>query len=524
MVKKQPLSSLFYPANSANNDTPPSSPPTPTATPQAWMWPSCKNPTAHSFRSPSASAAAAVAAKNTASLFVDSAESSSFTNSSARMHHDCAASDSLSTESEASGAAAEDMADAIVRGLRSDRLRFEPRAPSSSILERKPPPAPARGHEAAGAMSFGGGVAVAFESADPYRDFRSSMEEMMTAHGAGDWDWLEKMLGWYLRANGKGTHAAIVSAFVDLVVTTTASCSSGHSSFTLAGSDLESSSAGRNGSFRLRWRAGVVGRGRFVEAVSSDAGAGRDDVEVQGRGWQGCAAGVRRREQGRGHLPRAATAAMHLGCSPEFKVRLHPALETQVSSFQRTLACEPHLRQLGQGRSPGFGYATSGDASIRLDLDELGGGEVVPGEKVRGGRLVSCGWSACARGWGGGQRQLREDRDPPPHGSRPLLGRAQGRDRRRPLPRPWCGNGDDGPLPQPGSGRAAVEVGPAGGCGRDGRRRGSATARDGRRCSEDKMNPFSLPMTCGPHRATHDDIIVPNVAVTCEMLSGATSA
>lgn len=253
MVKKQPLSSLFYPVNSTNKDTPPSSPPTPTAAPQAWMWPSCKHPTGHSFRSPSASAAAAVAVKNAATLFVDSAESSSFTNSSARMHHDCAASDSLSTESEASGAAAEDMADAIVRGLRSDRLRFEPRAPSSSILEKKPPPAPARGHEAAGAaMSFGGGVAVAFESADPYRDFRSSMEEMMTAHGAGDWDCLEKMLGWYLRANGKGTHAAIVSAFVDLVVTTTASCSSGHSSFTLAGSDLESSSAGRDGSFVLR--------------------------------------------------------------------------------------------------------------------------------------------------------------------------------------------------------------------------------------------------------------------------------
>ncbi|KAI5019293.1 hypothetical protein ZWY2020_044181 [Hordeum vulgare] len=248
MVKKQPLSSLFCPANSANKDTPPSSPSTPTATPQAWMWPSC-HPTAHSFRSPSASAAAA---KNAASHFLDSAESSSLTNSSARIHHDCAASESISTESEASGAAAEDMADAIVRGLRSDRLRFEPRALSSSILEKKPPPAPAHGHGAAAAMSFGGGVAVAFESADPYRDFRSSMEEMMTAHGGGDWDWLEKMLGWYLRANGKGTHAAIVSAFVDLVVTTNASCSSGHSSFTLAGSDLESSSAGRNGAFGLR--------------------------------------------------------------------------------------------------------------------------------------------------------------------------------------------------------------------------------------------------------------------------------
>ncbi|XP_047044284.1 transcription repressor OFP13-like [Lolium rigidum] len=253
MVRKQPLSFLFYAVNPANQDaTPPSSPPTPTATPQAWMWPSCKHPTTSSFRSPSASASAAAKNAAAASLFLDSAESSSFTNSSARMHHDCAASDSLSTESEPSAAAAEDTADAIVRGLRSDRLRFEPRARSSSILEKKPGPERGRGHAAAG--PFGGGVPLALDSADPYVDFRASMEEMMASRGmgcAGDWDWLERMLGWYLRANGKDTHAAIVAAFVDLVVTTTAAgCASGNSSFTLAGSDRESGSAGGNGSFR----------------------------------------------------------------------------------------------------------------------------------------------------------------------------------------------------------------------------------------------------------------------------------
>lgn len=218
---------------------------------QAWMWPSCKHPRTHSSRRTPA----------TKNLLVESAESSSsFTNSSsARMHHDhdqdLAASDScLSTEASAS---AEDMADAIVHGLRSDRLRFEPRAPSSSILEKKPPQPPPM---APGPASFPGGSALALESADPYGDFRASMEEMMAAaHGAGewDWDWLEKMLGWYLRSNGKDTHAAIVAAFVDLVVTITAagSSSSGHSSFTLAtGSELESSSgsAGGNVSFRLR--------------------------------------------------------------------------------------------------------------------------------------------------------------------------------------------------------------------------------------------------------------------------------
>ena len=54
-------------------------------------------------------------------------------------------------------------------------------------------------------------VAVAFESADPYADFRASMEEMVAAYGIGDWGWLEEMLGWYLRANDVDTHCAIVA-------------------------------------------------------------------------------------------------------------------------------------------------------------------------------------------------------------------------------------------------------------------------------------------------------------------------
>ena len=105
-------------------------------------------------------------------------------------------------------------------------------------------------------------MAVAFESVDPYRDFRVSMEEMVAARGVGDWDWLEEMLGWYLRANGKDTHASIVATFVDLVISMAssasasacacASCSSHHSSLTLAGSELESSSAGGHVSFGLR--------------------------------------------------------------------------------------------------------------------------------------------------------------------------------------------------------------------------------------------------------------------------------
>ena len=249
MVKGLPFGSLFYTTNSAQ-DRPPPSPAA--AAPPAWMWPSCKHPRTQSFRTPSA------AAKTIASLFLDSGESS-FANSSActTRRVDCA-SDSPSTESAAS--AADDMADAIVRGLRSDdRLLFEPQAPSSSILDKKPPAPAAR--RARATSSFGDSVAVAFDSADPYRDFRASMEEMVSAHGVGDWEWLERMLAWYLGANGGDTHPAIVTAFVDLVASMAASasaacpCSSSRvSSFTLAGSEPGESSSAAGGHFPVSLR------------------------------------------------------------------------------------------------------------------------------------------------------------------------------------------------------------------------------------------------------------------------------
>jgi uncharacterized protein (TIGR01568 family) len=68
--------------------------------------------------------------------------------------------------------------------------------------------------------AFGGAIAMSMESENPYRDFRESMEAMVMSHQGGvkDWLWLEEMLGWYLRANGKSTHGLIVGAFVDLLV------------------------------------------------------------------------------------------------------------------------------------------------------------------------------------------------------------------------------------------------------------------------------------------------------------------
>ncbi|RRT33551.1 hypothetical protein B296_00059126 [Ensete ventricosum] len=98
-----------------------------------------------------------------------------------------------------------DAVEAVIRGLQSDRLFFEPGA-TSSIVE-------VEAAEDVGAVPFEGSIAMAVESEDPYRDFKRSMEEMLTAHGVIDWAWLEEMLVWYLRANGKKTHELIIGAF-----------------------------------------------------------------------------------------------------------------------------------------------------------------------------------------------------------------------------------------------------------------------------------------------------------------------
>jgi uncharacterized protein (TIGR01568 family) len=75
---------------------------------------------------------------------------------------------------------------------------------------------------------------MTIESSNPYRDFRESMEAMVTSGGGGggadDWRWLEEMLGWYLRANVKSTHGLIVGAFLDLLVSAAASPAASSSS------------------------------------------------------------------------------------------------------------------------------------------------------------------------------------------------------------------------------------------------------------------------------------------------------
>ncbi|KAF3336508.1 transcription repressor OFP15-like protein [Carex littledalei] len=111
-----------------------------------------------------------------------------------------------------------DLSKDVVGLTESDRLFFEPGYGTKSIMEAAGVKVAQKNVYSTVTGSFKGGVAMAMESKDPYRDFRESMEQMVRVHGVKDWDWLQEMLGWYLRANGMRTHGIILGAFVDLLM------------------------------------------------------------------------------------------------------------------------------------------------------------------------------------------------------------------------------------------------------------------------------------------------------------------
>ncbi|GFP90008.1 transcription repressor ofp13 [Phtheirospermum japonicum] len=164
-----------------------------TAATSAWPWPTCVNsPKTLSFR---ANPTATNIYKTLNSAFLDDDEISSETPDSF-----------FSIRREESFSSDES---AVVLGLRSDRLFFEP-GETNSILEE--------------AKSYGdfpykqSAALMAMDSRDPFLDFRVSMEEMVEAHGLKDWGCLEELLTCYLRVNRKSNHGFIVGAFVDLLL------------------------------------------------------------------------------------------------------------------------------------------------------------------------------------------------------------------------------------------------------------------------------------------------------------------
>ncbi|XP_050281416.1 transcription repressor OFP13 [Quercus robur] len=189
-------------------------------TKQPWQWPSCKEPRTLSFR------ARDDMFKTVNSMFfdpnIDGVETpeSWFTTSSE--------SASFSTESEDldNGESLE----MLVRGVRSERLFFEPEDTSSILVKPKDDGIP-----------FKESVVLAMDSDDPYIDFRRSMEEMVETHGLKDWECLEELLGCYLKMNGKKNHGFIVGAFVDLLVSLSSTSCSDSTSYSSAVSSFPSS-------------------------------------------------------------------------------------------------------------------------------------------------------------------------------------------------------------------------------------------------------------------------------------------
>ncbi|KAF7102230.1 hypothetical protein CFC21_103403 [Triticum aestivum] len=260
MVKKLGLTSLIFSskqvdsAASASGAAPSSVASSSSMSATSWQWPSCKQPRTLSFRQQQHQEQHQTAYKTMNSAYLpDSGADSCFSNSFASLD------DSLSTASEAaSGLVEANERETVIRALRSGRLFFEPHATpatSSSILDEAKlkvkhiDTTTATTCCISGKVDktapFEGATAMTMDSSNPYRDFRASMEEMVMSHGVKDWCWMEKMLGWYLRANGKSTHGLIVGAFVDLLVAlsdtaspsspTTASTNRSSSSF--SGSD-----------------------------------------------------------------------------------------------------------------------------------------------------------------------------------------------------------------------------------------------------------------------------------------------
>ncbi|KAL5215277.1 hypothetical protein ABZP36_004429 [Zizania latifolia] len=218
--------------------------------PSAWPWPSCRHPRTNSFRGWQEDDAVYRTANT---VYDTSSEHFVQRRSSLDEASTCIDRSFLAVPAEAAAVEPELDGDqekelqqretAVVRGVRSERLFFEPAG-----AEFLPNQEMARGKNEATAMDVarksdeeatttplagkdegvataveaavlkGGAVVLTVESEDPYGDFRASMAEMVAAHGLRDWEGLDELLAWYLKLNAKGVHVVIVGAFIDLLV------------------------------------------------------------------------------------------------------------------------------------------------------------------------------------------------------------------------------------------------------------------------------------------------------------------
>ncbi|KAL6997985.1 hypothetical protein U1Q18_008109 [Sarracenia purpurea var. burkii] len=191
-----------------------------TEEPSYWPWPSCGNSKTLSFR---AAGDISIATSSPAAA-VDIPESSFSASESGSF-----------SEEEDDGGGGESVEAVIRRSRTADRLFFEPEGTSSMVEEDKK----------GGFLMKERTVVMAMESMNPREDIKTSMAEMVEAHGLKrNWDWgfLEELLSWYLRINGKNNHGYIVRAFVDLLLdyhafASFSSCSLSASSSSSSGGD-----------------------------------------------------------------------------------------------------------------------------------------------------------------------------------------------------------------------------------------------------------------------------------------------
>lgn len=143
--------------------------------------------------------------------YIASSTESNSTSDSSRRHV-------LSTELDKEDLNSADAIENVIRGVKSERLFFEPSETSSSILgePNKNKIITTNEDELDSNSAF---VIIEMETKDPFLDFKDSMKEMVEAHGVENLDGLEDLLNCYLRINGKCNHGYIIGAFVDLLVT-----------------------------------------------------------------------------------------------------------------------------------------------------------------------------------------------------------------------------------------------------------------------------------------------------------------
>ncbi|EMS62871.1 hypothetical protein CFC21_065037 [Triticum aestivum] len=310
MGKKGALTSIFSRSSSLASDSS-------TAAVIPWPWPSCRDPQTDSFRAaeePCATAAGGsrcgpVAArhrklvgapaemyKTVNSVYIDPDDGESFSCLSAEEE------ETVVVEDDGFSTPEDEWSEAVIRSLSrttssTGRFFFDQGPATNSILSAaaasttgSTPPEEENDKPAAlsknGKPGDGGkslvveeSVAVPMDSADPYGDFLSSMEEMVAAHELRGWDALEELLVWYLRVNAKHHHPLIVSAFVDLLVrlTTSATASTSTTTMTMTSSSSTSSSSSGTSSTSTTSSSTSTSTGGDGVVVSATSATGQCD-------------------------------------------------------------------------------------------------------------------------------------------------------------------------------------------------------------------------------------------------------